>query len=436
MVRKFPKLGTSGAGASSTPTPALVPGSAEWRAIKAGNDSIAGYGAPANKDKGGGKNISDAIIVSASSPDSLWSSKKVKAVGGGLAIKSIFLPAASPVSSAIHTGDEAVFGCAFSVLDISPGNRQRCDGISIFPVGYKWVTLAYECMSYNILPIYEGSMLSPPTKADKVTARDRKLIRLVQELLTEQVELRPVGYNGNLTEAVKVLFAPWTGEEKSGGDVYDEAEEVSAPAALASTNGTSAHDFDEEVDYRSVLYKAVMRWFGAEAAETITYLKPIKDGQQFSSQVSFNNGDQIIKCAGKAKKAKISKVHAAYACISMLSVGPMSGDEPAARGPAPLSPKKPPPPPDADFAPGFDYKGELSGVVKERFGKAAWHSIVYTITSQKNKIDGVLTFSLANDGVGNPFYTKNVKGMASKKQAKRQLAFEGLREVQNMLDRK
>ena len=187
--------------------------------------------------------LDNAIRIEASAPDCTWESKCVNL--NGIDTKKVFMPSMSPITTAVHCGKEPLFGCAFSTLDIAPGSCQRCDGISLFPSGSKWVTLAYMCANLRPEPIYASC-----DNVEKVSKKDRKLIALAQEILSDSFENLPIKLNSNLVETVDVLFAEWYCSDGDRNKGHCETEK--SPKKKAAKDAVSV---DQSEDIDSDLFK-------------------------------------------------------------------------------------------------------------------------------------------------------------------------------------
>lgn len=408
-----------------------VPGSAEWLKARKKAEAAEEKDAPVEDD---------FISIAAASPNIMWSSKKF-VNSAGLIVKNLFMPRESPIAAAIHLGDEPVFGSAFSVMDIFPGNSQRCDGVSLFPVGYKWIMMAFECAGLDTYPVYDSVKGKVP-REDRLSSRDKKLIRLVHELIIKQVQDMPIRFNQDLTAAVQLLFSPWT----SPGDyeVEDEEEEDIEEAVPVkkgkkdkkgkSSNATAAPtpttDFEVGTDYMSKLYKHVSARYGATSAESLQY-ESSHGPDGFVSTVAFELDGKVVNCSSPATpKKKVGKQMAAQICLSNLREKFRSAVEPtdATDSASPIAPAILYG--EVEFDCKADYKGTLKQIVVDHYGKAAGKTIRYDIAAKNLLVDGVLSFSIDGDKTSRRY---SIKGCKSKKDAKRKLSFDAICNLRNTM---
>lgn len=355
----------------------------------------------------------DIDVISAATPEPTWKGKSM--FGEKILSKKIYLPVASPIGTAIHTGTEPLFGTAFRVMDIYPGNMQKCDGISLFPTGYKWITMAYECIGLDKRIIFDEAN-AKLMKNEKITPQERKLLDLVSGLLAEQIEHLPVGYNSDLAACVKALFAPWG---RQHGD--DAICQTPAPLMASSRKkrleeakipnidkDAGVIGYDKTVDYKSFLYKEVNKNFGDAAAKGISYLTSAKNGN-FETIVSVPfNGVTLSEASVGKNKAQSRNIAACLCLGSMLKN--VSNVEKSSCDSNMISPVK---------LQKIKFRDLLKQCISDLFGKNAASSIEYEFSAKKLKVNADLQFTLDEY---NTMYSFRVVGMKSKNEAKEKLA--------------
>lgn len=179
-------------------TKKIVPGSAAWQAAK--SDRIDVKEAVDNDD------IDDIVSVEAKTVTSKWSFIGVEDMNG-FCLKSTpaILPSNSILCTTVHTGKEYVYGIAQSVMEFGKDGicySLLCQGITLLPIGKKWITLALKCNGKSV-----SSKAATEDNHDdtKITEMEIDICELIFDHLAE-LRWNEVKENEQLCHLVKLLF--------------------------------------------------------------------------------------------------------------------------------------------------------------------------------------------------------------------------------------
>lgn len=167
---------------------APVVGSAEWVATR-------------GHDMTDGDNILD---IFASAHSASW-----KIFSGGSFVSTI-MPRYSVTGASLYAGGKTLFGTAHNCLALGAGGQLvRCEGVTLFPPGCAWLTLALACIEIDSYQF----MINKAFPDDEVI--DLHQIDLVEQISTTLKDSRDgwVTYNSSLVRLLLELFSNWTNEE-------------------------------------------------------------------------------------------------------------------------------------------------------------------------------------------------------------------------------
>ena len=131
---------------------------------------------------------------------------------------------------------------AIAANALCTAQNMRCEGVTIFPPGDEWISLALRCLGEDAGDIFSSTSSSD----DPEIVCDEDSVDLVCELLSQQAN-EAVAYNRDVTLLLLELFAKWT-------DLYTQpgGGEGSADAGREEDEDEDEEEVEEEEDEEEV----------------------------------------------------------------------------------------------------------------------------------------------------------------------------------------
>lgn len=145
----------------------------------------------------------DVLIVNATTPSITW---KIYNPSSKTFISTI-MPRFSVPGVVIYSGDRALFGTAHNCLALgAAGNLVRCEGVTLFPPGCSWLSLALACVGIDSFQFMVNR--SFPSN-EKIELSKLNLVDEITDILTDSRN-GWVSYNPTLVSLLQELFSDWT----------------------------------------------------------------------------------------------------------------------------------------------------------------------------------------------------------------------------------
>jgi hypothetical protein len=418
----------------------LVPGSAEWLLAKSAE------GQNQNPSKAVDTADKNVITISSNCPVQKWNSYQRQKLQTWQYVdsKKVMFPTMSPIIAAYHRKSEPCFGAAFQIMGLN--NSVKCDGVSLFPSGPRWLTFAYGCIGVNVSQLFLEN-----GKTIKFREDEKELMTRIQNICILQSRFSSVRYNQELYEAVDLLFSSWSKSKASlpSGHINSVTIEDELDSKLENPADI---EYKTSENYKNDLLLLVSRKFGLKDDKNIKY-SHTSIGHEFVSTVALMVGGVRVSAKGaKATSKKKADQSAAYYCLLKLSKMVSSSgkkkepnfvdrvksdhskegqtehhlsnmDKTATA--TKLAPK--------DlilYDTSFDYKGGLKQLLLTHFSGKEAESVTFTVKNEKDKFSCIVNFEI----VGLPVFSFQGPTTTSKKDAKRLVAYEGYCAVMELID--
>jgi hypothetical protein len=146
----------------------------------------------------------DVLEISATAPAASW---KIHTNGSFV---STIMPRFSVTGASLYSGGKTLFGTAHNCLTLgAAGQLVRCEGVTLFPPGCAWLTLALACIGIDSYQFMINN--SFPTD-EEITPNEIDLVEDIADILSESRD-GWVAFNPSLVEMLLDLFSPWTENE-------------------------------------------------------------------------------------------------------------------------------------------------------------------------------------------------------------------------------
>lgn len=147
----------------------------------------------------------NVLNISASAHSASW---KIFSCGSFV---STIMPRFSVPGASLYAGGKTLFGTAHNCLALGAGGQLvRCEGVTLFPPGCAWLTLALACVEIDSYKF----MINRSFPSDEYIESNE--IDLVDEISNMLKDSRDgwVVYNPTLVSLLLDLFSRWTDNEE------------------------------------------------------------------------------------------------------------------------------------------------------------------------------------------------------------------------------
>lgn len=145
----------------------------------------------------------DVLVVDSTTPSSTW---KMYSSSGRNFISTI-MPRFSIPGVVLYCGEKTLFGTAHNCLALGAGgNLIRCEGVTLFPPGCAWLSLALACVGIDSFKfMFNGTFPS----YEEIELSKLSLVDIITDILTDSRD-GWVNYNPKLVRLLQELFIDWT----------------------------------------------------------------------------------------------------------------------------------------------------------------------------------------------------------------------------------